>query len=103
MDNVQYTWTDISKLSDECLFNKMIYQMFLKKNTKPKVRLYRISNKNPFTSFTSEKVGCRRITTFNTNVLDVLEQSYRVLEKNLSSLILKELSEQFRLESSKRI
>lgn len=102
-DNVQYTWTDRSNVKVKYLHNKKIFQMFLKKNTILRKYYFLVRNKDLITSATSKNLGYRYMTTFNENaVLTELEKSYRILEKNISSLIVKELNEQSKLNSHKR-
>jgi len=73
--------------------------MFLRKNTILKGYSYLGKHKDQTTNSISMNLGYRYMSTSNANiVLDKLEKSYRILEKNISSLIVKELNEQSKLK-----
>lgn len=80
------------------LHNEKFYQMFLRENTILKRYSCLERHKNQNTDRISINLGYRYMSNFNANdVLDKLEKSYRILEKNISSLIVKELNEQSKL------
>jgi retron-type reverse transcriptase len=103
-DNVQYTWTDKLNAKVKSLHNKKVYQMFLKKNTMPQGYFFRRRNKDWTTNNIGKNLRYRHMSTYSQNsTLTRLEESYRILEKNISSLIVKELKKQFKLKPHERV
>jgi retron-type reverse transcriptase len=77
--------------------------MFLKKNTILLGYSFLGKSKDWITGNTCKNLGYRHMSTSNGNaVLTELEKSYRILEKNISSLIVKELKKQSKLKPHAR-
>lgn len=98
--NVQHTWTDRAYVKVKCLHNRRLYQMFLRKNTILKRYSDLRGNKNWTTNTISINLGYRYMSTSsNANILlDKVEKAYGILEKEISSLVVKELNEQSKLQ-----
>lgn len=102
-DNVQYTWTDNSSVKVKSLHYKKNCQMFLKENTILQRYFFFKRNKDWTTNNVSRNLRYRHTSTCSQNdTLSRLEESYRILEKNLSSLIVKELKKQDKLKPHQR-
>ena len=102
-NNVQYTWTVNSSVKVKSLHCRKSYQMFLKKNTIRQRPFFLEKSKDWIVNNVTKNLRCRHINTCSqTNTLVRLEESYRILEKNLSFLIVKELKKQNKLKPSQR-
>jgi hypothetical protein len=102
-NNVQYTWTVNSSVKVKSLHYKKNYQMFLKENTILQRLFFSKKNKDWTTNYISRNLRYRHMSTYSQNdTLVRLEESYRILEKNLSSLIIKELKKQNKLKPHQR-
>ena len=103
-DNVQYTWMNKPNVKVKSLHNKKVYQMFLRENTIPQRYSFLRKNKDWTTNGISKNLRYRHMSTCSKNAtLTRLEESYRILEKNLSSLIVKELKKRAKLKPHERI